>query len=78
MNESALKLKVKVASFSIATDVCLSVCMHATKCIVTKLQKLQTSALAEIHLLITEIDVPSDVNIFRHFDRHLEFLKTNI
>jgi hypothetical protein len=49
------------------------VCMDVTKCIVMKLQKLQTS-LAQIYLLTTEIYLPSDVEKFCH----LEFMKTNI
>jgi hypothetical protein len=43
--------------------------MDVTKCIVTKLQMLQTSPLARIYLLTMEIDLPSDVEKFRHFGR---------
>jgi hypothetical protein len=46
---------------------CLDVCMHVTKCIVTKLQMSQTSPLAQIYLLTIEIDPPSDVEKIRHF-----------
>jgi hypothetical protein len=35
--------------------------MDVTKCIVTKLQMLQTYPLAQIYLLTIEIDPPSDV-----------------
>jgi hypothetical protein len=50
-------------------------CLDVTKCIVTKLQTLQTSPLAQIDLLTIEIDLPSDIEKFRHFGRHLDFLK---
>jgi hypothetical protein len=46
----------------------MSGCMYVTKCIVTKLQMLQTSPLAQIYLLTIEIDLPSDVGKYRHFD----------
>jgi hypothetical protein len=47
----------------------MSVCMDIAKCIVMKLQKLQTSSLAQIYLLTIEIDLPSDTKKFRHFGR---------
>jgi hypothetical protein len=52
-----------------AIDGCLVVWMYVTKCIVTKLQMLQTSPLAKIYLLTIKIDLPSDVEKFRHFGR---------
>jgi hypothetical protein len=52
--------------------------MSVPKWFVTKLQKLKASPLAQIYLLTMVIDLPSDVQKFRHFGRHLEFLKTNI
>jgi hypothetical protein len=54
---------------SVCLYVCLNVCMDVTKCIVTKLQMLQTSPLAQIYLLTIEIDLPSDVEKFNHFGR---------
>jgi hypothetical protein len=47
--------------------------MYVTKCIVTKLQMLQTSPLAEIYLMIIEIDLQSDVEKIRHFGRRRPF-----
>jgi hypothetical protein len=35
----------------VCMSVCLSVCLYVTKCIVTKLQMLQTSPMAQIYLL---------------------------
>jgi hypothetical protein len=46
-----------------------SVCLNVMKCIVIKLQMLQTSPLAQKHFLTTEIDLPSDLETFRHFIR---------
>jgi hypothetical protein len=45
--------------------------MDPMKCIVTKLQMQQTSPLAQIYLLTIEIDLPSDAEKIRHFDRRL-------
>jgi hypothetical protein len=45
-------------------DVCMSVCIHLTNCIVTKLQRLQTSPLAQIYLVTIEVDLTSDVEKF--------------
>jgi hypothetical protein len=55
------------------------VCMHETKSIVTKLQMLQTSPLAQIDLLTIEIDLPSDTEKFAILagGGHLEFPKAN-
>jgi hypothetical protein len=52
-----------------AIDGCMDVWMDVTKSIVTKLQMLQTSPLAQIYLLTIEIDLPSDTKKFRHFGR---------
>jgi hypothetical protein len=56
-----------------AIDGCLDVCnvSYVTKCIVTKLQKLQISLSAQIDLLTREIELPSDTEKFRHFGRRL-------
>jgi hypothetical protein len=62
MNESDLRYAIDGC-----LDVCLDVCMYVTKCIVTKLQMLQTSPLAHIYLMIIEIDLQSDVEKIRHF-----------
>jgi hypothetical protein len=47
--------------------------MYVTKCIVRKLQMLQTSPLAQIYLMIIEIDLQSDVEKIRHFGRRRPF-----
>jgi hypothetical protein len=49
--------------------VCMDVWLYVTKCIVTKLQMLQISPLAQIYLLTIEIDLQSDVEKIRHFGR---------
>jgi hypothetical protein len=41
--------------------------MYATKCIVTKLQNVTNTPLAQICLLTMEIDLTSDIEKFRHF-----------
>jgi hypothetical protein len=43
--------------------------MYVTKCIVMKLQMLQTSPLAQMYLMTIEIDLQSDVEKIRHFGR---------
>jgi hypothetical protein len=53
--------------------------MDVTKCIVTKLQMLQTSPLAQIYLLTIQLDMPSTKNsAILAASGHLEFLITNI
>jgi hypothetical protein len=61
VNESALCYR--------RMSVWMFVCLDVTKCIVTKLQMLQTSPLAQIYLLTIDIDLPRDVDKFRHFGR---------
>jgi hypothetical protein len=53
----------------LSTDVRKYVCLDVTKCIVTKLQTLQTSPLSKIYRLTIEIDLPSDGGQIRHFGR---------
>jgi hypothetical protein len=76
MNESALCYR----RMSGCMSGCLDVWMYVTKCIVAKLQMLQTFPLAQIYLLTIEIDLPSDTEKFRILAAggHLEFLMTNI
>jgi hypothetical protein len=56
-----------------AIDGCLYVCLYVTKCIVTKVQMLQTSPLAQIYHLTIEIHPQSDVekaDILTHLWRY--------
>jgi hypothetical protein len=46
---------------TLETVTTMYVCMSVMKCIVTKLQMVQTSTLAQIYLVTIEIDLPSDV-----------------
>jgi hypothetical protein len=59
MNESALCYRWM--------SVCLYVYLYVTKCIVTKLQMLQTSPLAQIYLLTVDIKLSNEVEKFCHF-----------
>jgi hypothetical protein len=68
MNESALCYR-RMSAY-------LSVCLDVTKCIVTKLQMLQTSPLAQIYLLTIYIDLPKSGILAA--DGHFEFLETII
>jgi hypothetical protein len=68
MNESALCYR--------RMDVWMDVCMDVTKCIVTKLQMLRTSPLAQIYLVTIEIDLPSKLtenSAILAASRHLHF-----
>jgi hypothetical protein len=48
----------------------MSVCMYVcNEMYCDEIQKPQTSPLAQIYLLTIEVDLPSDVEKFRHFGR---------
>jgi hypothetical protein len=62
---------------------CMYVYMSVTRCVVTKLQMLQTPHLAQIYLVTIEIDLTKrkrrhKISAILATSRHLEFLKANI